>query len=887
MTSEINYYDSNFTYISPIRHFKANDPYYFEVDNIPIKQLEESKSFLKDQIDGILRDRANFTLSVGRDQINELQPFVNGSDRKVRVRPGRYTARVNDAYNITPIQFIKQTIGFNSVFEGNAVSPMPKFEAGNVLDSTVSAALDIFQAGLAGTALNMNGLAERTFVYPVADPKRAQTEGSVQYLNATSIADYLDLRLNNGDGISNPPNNERSAELPNIIGQLYRETRRGVPLETHQFQLIRNVQNAALANNGNAQTLAETDFIKRFRGAIRTSIVDVSGELSVTVPDFDESDFFFIDSNGDTQQLTASQRIDLIFIYSKAIDQETTTLNSRDPGSTINKIISKPSLGILKGAGVGMSRRLRTGLEGAGGVSLESLDGTPIMFAHPGDETGLNTGFETSAAGVIRGSFPSPDDLLNLAPVLSDQLESDSIALIGQSILPVAYVRVTNSGGTADILSDADLIDIRPFFRTTELAYNERAGIAAATPQISMANPVASETYVEKTRVDVVNVLNSKIDAIEIPPEPPSRIVGMGNICGGMRYGPEGALFRQLNAQGFRDTSWNELADLVETHFNYPPGSITFETGWDPAPWALTKAPNPGTRGADAIHVCWPMIAESTYPEQYHTPPFNKSIGMGTFNTINLVKANQGSNTSKPGLNTFGINKFKADEIVPDLGLPNGSKTQHQNVVIHFCRKIIRINRDDVSWMSDYSVNVQLLNCIPLSAAANGGSKRQGNAAGSSNVWVNKFRDYFVINVAWCGADFNDLSDPNTFSMDNAYGIPWAKRNTLDELAGFATPELPVLEEGNFKTYTATFRNMPEGPAGQGSDILSTLNSERGGGESGLQNRTTEIQYFTNVTPVLYPSVTYEIIGHRQQMVNNSPKGHALAVGRTPTINLI
>ena len=60
MTSEINYYDSNYNYISPVRHFKSNDPYYYEVDNIPIKQLEESKNFLKDQVDGILRDRANF-----------------------------------------------------------------------------------------------------------------------------------------------------------------------------------------------------------------------------------------------------------------------------------------------------------------------------------------------------------------------------------------------------------------------------------------------------------------------------------------------------------------------------------------------------------------------------------------------------------------------------------------------------------------------------------------------------------------------------------------------------------------------------------------------------------------------------------------------------------
>lgn len=47
MANETRYYDTPYTFISPVRHFKSNDPYYYEVDNIPIKQLEESQSFLK------------------------------------------------------------------------------------------------------------------------------------------------------------------------------------------------------------------------------------------------------------------------------------------------------------------------------------------------------------------------------------------------------------------------------------------------------------------------------------------------------------------------------------------------------------------------------------------------------------------------------------------------------------------------------------------------------------------------------------------------------------------------------------------------------------------------------------------------------------------------
>ena len=38
---QFTYKDSNYKFNDPIRFFKANDPYYFEVDNIPLKQLQE------------------------------------------------------------------------------------------------------------------------------------------------------------------------------------------------------------------------------------------------------------------------------------------------------------------------------------------------------------------------------------------------------------------------------------------------------------------------------------------------------------------------------------------------------------------------------------------------------------------------------------------------------------------------------------------------------------------------------------------------------------------------------------------------------------------------------------------------------------------------------
>ncbi len=878
MTSEINYYDSNYNYIAPVRHFKSNDPYYYEVDNIPIKQLEESKNFLKDQVDGILRDRANFKVEIDRSGFTELQPFVTGSDRKVRIKAGRYTARVNDAFNLSPLQVIEQVAGFSNTTEGGATSDLNTYEVEKIRGAAVSAALDNFQQGVLGTALNMNGLAERTFTYPIPDEDGIDAVGAPQFLNVNSIEAYINRSVNTRALTSTGSTGEPT--LPNIIGNLYH----GGQLEKEKLQLIRNVFTAGVFPDATQAGRLESAFIKRWRGAIRTSIVDVSGELAVTVPDFDESDFFYTDANGDQQSLAATQRIDLVFIYSKAIDQTETTLATRDPGELTNKVIRKPALGILKGAGIGVSRNF--GPNETGNVNLQDLDGTPIMLAHPGDEAGEYTGFETSTAGVIRGSFPAPYDLLNMAPVLSENLETSSIALIGQSILPVAYIRVTNAGTTADILEDQDVIDIRPFFRTTELAYNERAGIAAATPQLSIANPVATESALEKTRKEVFGTLSRRIDNLEIPSEAPSRIVGMGTVCGGMRYGPEGALFRQAspNIPGGPDQkSWNELADLAESFFNYIPGSITFETGWDPAPWSLTKTPNPGRRGADAIHVSWPMAVQSTNPHKYDTPPFRYTVSMGTNNTIRKVsQARSGDNYA--GMVSFGIKRPKNDEIT---ALPAVEYTHlGQNVVIHFCRKIIRINRDEVPWMTDYSVNCQLLNCIPLSARANGGAKRQGHAAGASNIWVNKLKDYFVINVAWVANDFNAIMDPNNFSQPEGQGIPWANRNDLEELAAFALPEIPITEPGDFQQFPVESRQMPGGITNQGTEVVANVNTNLTPG-SGLANKVTNIANFTDVTPVLYPTVQYEIIGHRSQTTSRSARGSSMTLGSTPTIELI
>ena len=123
-----------------------------------------------------------------------------------------------------------------------------------------------------------------------------------------------------------------------------------------------------------------------------------------------------------------------------------------------------------------------------------------------------------------------------MAPLISEKLEDNAYELIGQSILPVAYVFVQ---GTSQVVLSTDVIDIRPLFRTAELTYNERAGVAAANPPLSFANPAVGAYQLK----EVVDGLNQKIGSI-----PPPQTVSDGQalytdyVMGGLAYGVEGTL---------------------------------------------------------------------------------------------------------------------------------------------------------------------------------------------------------------------------------------------------------------------------------------------------------------------------------------------------------
>jgi len=125
-------------------------------------------------------------------------------------------------------------------------------------------------------------------------------------------------------------------------------------------------------------------------------------------------------------------------------------------------------------------------------------------------------------------------------------------------VLPICYVVVKR--GEAVITSD-DIIDVRPFLRTAELAYNERAGVGAATPPLSLANPAVGkhELYnaIELLRdVDAMKLTNLDAKLSELIQQVP--IAKARFTC---------ILFNAIIGSGYQPIPFKESS----THSNTPP----------------------------------------------------------------------------------------------------------------------------------------------------------------------------------------------------------------------------------------------------------------------------------------------------------------------------
>ena len=715
------YNESNYRFSDPIRFFKQNDPYYFEVDNIPLKQLQENCLWLKDQINHAATNAATTSLvNVKRSDIEELRPYALGADRLVRVKPGRYTARINDASTREPLAYLEKVMGeaIGDVDAWAAKRPGGSSDESSILETT----LEKFKSTLAQDALGMNGLVERAFTWPVFDADNPVNYTGVEIAPKKSWLSYgifgspLPVSLNvPGMGAFWSPFVISEAILWAKTSEFFDNTDQALP----SFEITNPLSGWAKF------PFTETFFIKAWRGVSRLSIVDIDEELSIEVPQFDPDDFSYTDENGNTTSVAGvSNRIDLVFIYSKPIDAS--AVNTIQNG-TVTKI-TKPTLGIVKGAGI------KSNYSEYGGTALDNLMHKEFtgdsIHAAPGDQSNEQMGFTSTAENdisvSIRGSFPSPDDLMNLAPLISEKLEDSAYELIGQSILPVAYVFVQ---GDSQVVLSTDVVDIRPLFRTAELTYNERAGIGAAFPQLSLANPAVGKGQLDLELRRVYEDLNGKIISGGVPTPNP---VAMGYIFGGWNFGVEGALFDFYQKKFAGDTSdTNDSIAYIKEYITSKFGIGSTEAAiavpdypdWDLANWcAIQELDNKGF-----------------YPNDYIT----------SFTSTGFKSGDQQDPTVVAGCYREPV---LPDGTTPDGGTPkrivNFASQQGDGAIpemkFHFISKKIKFARP--ADMIDYEVDCKLINCVAQNN--NGGSPNNHDQATSFGQWIEKGYDYFTIYIA-------------------------------------------------------------------------------------------------------------------------------------------
>ena len=705
--------DSIYRFTDPVRYFKANDPYYWEVENIPLKQIHENVLWLKDQIGPRERSFAN----VGRRDLAELKPYVNGEDNVVKVMPGRYTARVNNAYKLeNPLQVIE-------LIAGTELGHLDRWKLHLLSSSDIQTVLTKIKTRTLDNYLGMNGLAERAFVYPTLD------------------WDYSGGWVTAGTGphqsITGPGGTEKTK-------------RRAFPL-TDGNQLADGVLGASSFEMGLPTDFPSTlgfydnahmasHFVRKWRGVTRTAVVDVPEELSIEIPEFNKNEYFYKDESGVTQQIEGiSNRIDLLFIYSKPVDTSCVYIGEYGSSNAATKI-TKAELGLVHGAGVGLNFQSRESSKKIG-------------------------------SGVY-GSFPAPDDLMNVSPLLAESVESDNPVLLGQSILPIAYI-VTRSSDSVNfanihILEEDSIVDIRPFLRTTELAYNERAGIAAAMPQLSNANPAVGKGQLDEEIRRVRDTHNSEVKALDNrlsnrEAEKWPRQVATGYVFGGTLFGVESALIDAYRTIGKYGSTDAELQTHLINESSLPSETVLpAYPQWDVANWAAHDPliSNGGSFPCDWINT--------------HVSTGNLPVTFGSFTNRSL---------------TGRASHFGVDNTL-------GSYP----TCIHYVSKKVWLNKNQVPWMGDYNVDVELWNCVPLSCRPTGWKNM---AASVNGVWIEKHDKFFMIYVAWVSNDFihskdshNEERSPildgsstyNSGSNANPkfYTVPRNNRDRGDQYAGFA-----------------------------------------------------------------------------------------------------
>jgi hypothetical protein len=772
-------------FVQPIRYFKSNDPYYWEVDNIPIKQLEENILWLKDQL-----DTQTDTSGIGRAEFSELKPFAPGDGFSVSVRPGRYSSRINDAYQKGIATLTK-----------SAYSIMDQDIQGKINITISDDILRKVSGDLIANLIANNGLFDHV--------QHHRTSGELG-LSLEWTVDGGSFVQNVEAGIYNLPKNKMALWKQRDTSKNYD------PVKVDLQQL-------------------SVDFTRRWGGTARTSIVNVSDTLSIAVPQFNEEDY----ANQSTY--IPNTRIDLLFIYSHPVDAQSTTIAK--PSGNAPTTITSPRLGLVKGAGA-------IGLKGAGpnydGIDM-AADGTAFLSTNaytsnagnpnnyfkvddPYDAEGnaqiispiVDQNQQSIGMENVFGNFPSPDDLMNLAPLLQEDLESTNLALVGQTVLPVAYV-VVRKGATK--ITNSDIIDIRPFFRTTELAYNERAGIAAANPPLSFANPAVGKTELRHNLTKV----RTYIDSLQTTVEQTPRVVGTGVVMGGMKYGVEGALIRMAASNETNNSLSNPTSAAARLDWLKANGFVPYNTQsipllpeWEVSNWAASKS-SAGEYRNDRIWLS----------QQVPNKPLTFSKDSDLSDVIDPVTIPLSTNTA------------------------DGNPNSRSGSMHYFVRKRVNINKANVPWMGHFDVMVQYMNCVP-SVSDDAYIRHTGVIQNSrwkqyAGIHVAKDSNGFTIYCSFASID-GYAKDERDYGPGNpGFGVGFGDAGRYVTLANGETDDR---QKDAFSCFHVTH------------DLL-TYSDGYAHGNQGI-NAVNDANYTASLH-CTYPSVQFTVIGY--------PAGYAPSVG--------
>ena len=252
-------------------------------------------------------------------------------------------------------------------------------------------------------------------------------------------------------------------------------------------------------------------------GVGRTAMIDfkkdvLGGDQFIIPPIWDKTDWKTVNEN--------AWRVDLVFIQAyPSVDQNG------------DSVATKSQIGYLLGAGIildGSDTKQDQTSRYTDGQNLKAHMATSSTVSLPGG--GLTVDANSTP---IQAGIPLPDDLINHAEIAANNAAAQDNKNF--MCLPIAYLLIPPSYTNETILlSDSYMVDIRPFFRTSELTLDERQGVVFAEPRADVTNPFATEAF-----VNAAVAAGNKKD----PPktnDPGMVVLGTGIIRGGRTWGIEG-----------------------------------------------------------------------------------------------------------------------------------------------------------------------------------------------------------------------------------------------------------------------------------------------------------------------------------------------------------